>query len=329
MDGTFHRFSDLPWELRDMIWNFALRPDAPGVHIFKLYNSKLDDSVDKNIHVSNPYDSQHLRLAAPQSNKSSITRNRNNPSTYLIDGGLWTAFKESRLVMERNFNCDKWKSSSEDRIRWRFEIIEAGMDMPETSYFACHNGNSHFSTVFPHKDLFILRPQNLETINWSNFDWDIVLGSYMRDYGGLQNIALEYNPEWGYDIQDKIVETAMDAGSHSSGLHIWIVDYTLRRRDSAAVGQKPTSHGDENVAFHLNGRRFIPVNTYRDREEGWIEIEKVNGNYVERVSDGVGLSSVDLVNRVEDEIWELCEMYEELNPLVVFIGVLACDTTYA
>ncbi|EEU41924.1 uncharacterized protein NECHADRAFT_85997 [Fusarium vanettenii 77-13-4] len=323
MDGTFHRFSDLPWELRDMIWNFALRPDVPGVHIFKLYNSKLDDDVDKNIDVSNPYDSHHLRLAAPQSNKSSITRNRNNPSTYFIDGGLWTACKESKLVMERHFNCDKRKSSSEDRIRWRSEILKTGMDMPETSYFACHNGNLHFFTVFPHKDLFILRPQNLKTINWSNFDWDIVLGSYMHDFGGLQNIALEYNPEWGYDIEDDIVDMAMDIGSHCSGINIWIVDYTLRRRDRASVGQKPTSHGDENVAFHLNGRRLIPVDTYRDREEGWIEIEKVNGKHVERV----GFSSTCLVNHVCDKIWDLCDMYEELNPLVVSVGVLACDTT--
>lgn len=327
MDGTFHRFFDLPWELRDMIWKFALRPDVPGVHIFKLYNSNLDEGADKNINVSNPYDIEHLRLAAPQSNKSSITRNRNNPSTYLIDGGLWTACRESRLVMEGNFNCKKWKSSSEDRVLYRSNMIKEEMDRPQTSYFACRNGNLHFFTVFPNKDLFILRPQNLETINWTNFDWDVVLGSYMHDFGGLQNIALEYNPEWGYDIADKIVDMAIDAGSHHSGLNIWIVDYTLRRGDSRAVGQKPTSRGDENVAFHLNGRRLIPVNKYRDSEEDWIEIEKVDGKYVRRVSERVGLSSVNLVNYVENEIWEQCEMYEELNPLEVFIGVLACDTT--
>ncbi|WAO94851.1 2EXR domain-containing protein [Fusarium falciforme] len=310
MDGTFHRFSDFPWELRDMIWNFALRPSVPGVHIFKLYNSKTDDGVHKNIDVFNPYDHITLRLAVPQSNKSSITRNRNNPSTYLIDGGLWTACKESRLVMKRKFNCHKWKSSLENGILLRSEIIETRMDMAETSYFACHNGHTHFFTVFPHRDIFILRPQNLETIDWSEFHWDIELGSYRRGFGGFQNIALEYNPEWGYDIEDKIVDMAMNAGFHSSGLSIWIVDYTLRRRDSAAVGQKTTSHGDESVAFHLNGRRLIPVNTYRDREEGWIEIEKVNGKYIERVSGRVGFSSIDLVNRVRDEIWELCDRYE-------------------
>lgn len=229
--------------------------------------------------------------------------------------------------MKRKFNCNKWKSSLENGILLRSELIEARIDMPETSYFACHNGHTHFFTVFPHQDLFILRPQNLETIDWSEFHWDIELGSHRRGFGGFQNIALEYNLEWGYDMEEKIVDMAMDAGSHSSGLNIWIVDYTLRRRDSAAVGQKPTSHGDENVAFHLNGRRLIPVDTYRFREEGWIEIEKVNGKYVERVSDRVGNSSVRLVDHVRDEIWELCDRYEELNPLFVNVGVLACGTT--
>ncbi|KAI8713447.1 2EXR domain-containing protein [Fusarium sp. LHS14.1] len=238
------------------------------MHFFKLYNPMLDNDVEKNIDVFSRYNSRQLLLAPPQSNKSHITQNRNNPSTYLIDGGLWTACKESRLVMERNFNCHRRKPSSQGRKLSRYEIAETRRDMPETSYFACHDGNAHFFTVFSHKDLFILRPQNLETIHWSNSIRDIELGSYIRHFGRLRNIALEYNPEWGCRAEEKIVDMAMKVNEHHYGVNIWIVDYTLRRRDSAFVGKKPTSRRNKNMAFHLNGRRFIPVNVPQCHEQG-------------------------------------------------------------
>jgi hypothetical protein len=35
----FHQFSDLPKELRDEIWDTAIRDDGPGVHFFSVYDT--------------------------------------------------------------------------------------------------------------------------------------------------------------------------------------------------------------------------------------------------------------------------------------------------
>ncbi|KAK3364205.1 hypothetical protein B0T25DRAFT_529562 [Lasiosphaeria hispida] len=37
MPDTFHSFPLLPRELREMIWELAVRPAVPGAHIFSTY----------------------------------------------------------------------------------------------------------------------------------------------------------------------------------------------------------------------------------------------------------------------------------------------------
>ncbi|KAK4221118.1 hypothetical protein QBC38DRAFT_492684 [Podospora fimiseda] len=36
--AEFHFFPLLSWELRDMIWKFAIWPALPGAHVFRVYN---------------------------------------------------------------------------------------------------------------------------------------------------------------------------------------------------------------------------------------------------------------------------------------------------
>jgi hypothetical protein len=82
------------------------------------------------------------------------------------------------------------------------------------------------------------------------------------------------------------------------------------------------------VAFHLKGRRLIPVNIFRSRkDEDWRSIEKVNGKDVEEVTAGAWIESIFFVNYLRDEIWELCDRFEELSGLYVLVGLLACDST--
>ncbi|RSL73764.1 hypothetical protein CEP54_000134 [Fusarium duplospermum] len=320
MVRKFHRFPDLPWELRDMIWNFALRPNIPGVHVFKLYNKTTDHGVDRNVDVFDQHGS--LRLAAPQNNKTSITRNRDNPSTYLIDGGLWTACKESNLVMKRNFNHQKWKSLLKDTNHSPSELIEKGMDMPQTSYFTHHNGRQYFFTVLPHKDLFIFQPQNLWTIDWFEFCRGGRLGSPVRGFAGIRNIALEFNLKWAGDIEERIIHMVKDTSDVIPGVNIWMIDYTLRRRDSAAVGQQSTSRGHESVAFRFKGQQLIPVDL--SRKEDWIEVEEVNGKYVEKPSAVWWRNSIDFVNTVREELFlDRDFTFEEIRPRAVSVGLLA------
>ncbi|EEU43413.1 uncharacterized protein NECHADRAFT_82684 [Fusarium vanettenii 77-13-4] len=235
MNDTFHRFLDLPWELRDMIWNFAIRPALPGVHIFNVYHPKKDDGVNRNMEIFHPhecYDSN--RLAAPRSSEFSagVTEDYSNPSTYLIDGGLWSACKESRLVMKRKFSgvkgrtfYDDYKSSTPMLFKWELGV-------PATGYFTAQHGDVHYLTVFPHRDLFILRPQNMDTIDWDDLTSRLPLASATDGLGPARNIALEYNAEWGFEMIDKLFEILFEDGL----VNFWIFDRRLRRRHSEDIG---------------------------------------------------------------------------------------------
>lgn len=109
MATEFHLFPFLPWELRDQIWKLAIRPDLPGAHIFRVSDADAHETSDDN----DSYRCAKSLLAAPQCLPKSvdftpaaqaaapISWTLNNPSTYLIDSGLWTACKESRLATEQ------------------------------------------------------------------------------------------------------------------------------------------------------------------------------------------------------------------------------------
>lgn len=119
---TFHPFRKLPWEIRNEIWKLSVRPlDRPGAHIFCLELRESKDGTAKECDVQHPpipvktihYDhpgsnpgKNFIHITVPAKTLSSGPAG--NPSAYMIDGGLWTACKESRAVMERVFNHEKW-----------------------------------------------------------------------------------------------------------------------------------------------------------------------------------------------------------------------------
>lgn len=105
---TFYRFQDLPKELRDMVWEFAILPDIPGVHIFSVGEvSGLGDwnSIRLEFHNYKKYQDDIRStfccgLTAPRCLPKGIEFSRaahaaipaswtsNNPSMYLVDSGL-------------------------------------------------------------------------------------------------------------------------------------------------------------------------------------------------------------------------------------------------
>ncbi|KAK3956284.1 hypothetical protein QBC32DRAFT_367031 [Pseudoneurospora amorphoporcata] len=118
---TFHPFPRLPWELRNEIWKFSIRPlDLPGAHVFCVEGRDLEDTEykDCDVHCARiplepqPWksddhtDDTFLHMAVPAKTLSSDPTG--NPSLYLVDGGLWTACKESRAAMERAFRHQMW-----------------------------------------------------------------------------------------------------------------------------------------------------------------------------------------------------------------------------
>jgi len=126
-----------------MIWKFAVRPTLPGAHVFRVYNSDDSKHADPQHETTRDhrYISDHAlfcwglqpRLAAPQclprrvggfdpstQAAAPISWTRNNPSAYLIDSGLWTACKESLVVIEQEF-----QSPARRRKAWSHNEVES------------------------------------------------------------------------------------------------------------------------------------------------------------------------------------------------------------
>ncbi|KAL2015398.1 hypothetical protein VTK56DRAFT_5536 [Thermocarpiscus australiensis] len=206
-----------------MIWKYAIRPAQPAAHVFRIFSPKDREGSDRKDDLVLLCDNRfnQLHLAVPQFLPGESVRADlmngdeeglgNRPSAYLIDGGLWTACRESRRVIQRKFDSQAWDKARRDRYRNRGRAgigYPAGAnenEMPATGYFAPESGNAEsyrIFTVFPHQDLFYLQPYNLETLDWGDINYSIPLGSSVTGYQGLQNIALDFDPAWGRDAEE-------------------------------------------------------------------------------------------------------------------------------
>ncbi|KAF5666638.1 hypothetical protein FHETE_6137 [Fusarium heterosporum] len=130
--ATFH---DLPKELRDRIWNLAIRDDYPGVHIFGSSDqAKKGESRPMTSRGDRSRDSfEPLWSGYFQNLKNDCSDE--NISTYLIDGGLWTACKESRRVMENHFKQLDWPVRK-SLMEYHYCSKDDKYKMPSTGYFA-------------------------------------------------------------------------------------------------------------------------------------------------------------------------------------------------
>ncbi|RSL57496.1 hypothetical protein CEP54_008280 [Fusarium duplospermum] len=319
--NTFHRFIHLPWDIREQIWKFALRPSFPGAHIFKLYEADPHGR-----HGSR-------RLAVPDSKENSsienrdvhVTQNMDNPSTYLTDGGLWTACKESRHVIQRHFGLSKWRSLHDKDTR-SFQAIQR-LDMPATGYFT--GKDPYFFTIFPNRDLFILQPQEISMIEAGDLSWHTRIGAPWQGFDGFKHIALEYNQDWEdmcFDFSRPLNQAYMKAiialGFHAVGDKLWFIDYTLRRRHEVVAER---SNERKCAAFYLQGQRLVEVGCSPNSLKKWMYTERVKGEDVERVVT-YELNSMSFVRKVRCLFMDSFEVFDVLGyepPRQV--GLLACE----
>ncbi|KAJ4320393.1 hypothetical protein N0V84_005887 [Fusarium piperis] len=338
MNNTFQRFPCLPPELRDQIWKFALRNSIPGVHVFKIYNAVLDNGVDNNIDVMSGYESHDCqRLAAPDRKENSSTGSQNtdgtqnldNPSTYLIDGGVWTACRESRYAAQRHFGLFKWRSLYEkDPERFQHMSTREKLDMPATGCFASKDPYSF--AVFPNRDLFIFRPHDIRTIGPRDPSQYACIGAHWQGFRGFQHIALEYDREWADKLHDvfspeldDVIRSIVRLGYHTAGDKLWFIDYTLKRRHEAAVESSP-SENRERATFYMEGKRFVEVDCSANSLENWECTERVNGVQVEKAS---ALESMSFVRKVQCVLMEFYADLELLDyGLPRRVGLLACES---
>ncbi|KAK1750684.1 hypothetical protein QBC47DRAFT_393251 [Echria macrotheca] len=262
MAAEFHFFSRLPFELQDEIWKLAIRPDLPGAHFFTIYKAysgvRMPDSLSPSRREK--YLGPHIAAPRRPARGTSFSRaaesavpmswTLNNPSSYLIDGGLWTACKESRLVIEREV---------QNRLLRLFPPFPTAkmITYPATD----ESDHLRYLTVFPARDLYILQPQDYHHWDWKYVGDCFPVEGVKSDHEcsescpqGLQDwkhwayhIALEYDPGRDKCAKCRPVRRATGLGmyeywrgpfllgnpgwnaAHGGQSSFWFIDYRLKR----------------------------------------------------------------------------------------------------
>ncbi|KAL7910496.1 hypothetical protein GGI35DRAFT_479341 [Trichoderma velutinum] len=160
-----------------------------------------------------------------------------NPSTYLIDNGLWTACKHSR-----NFMLEAYEFAS-----WR-RILTA------------HPG------IFNNE----LKRQNLMDLPVVStiWDWKMPLGRGLWTLCFLPNIALELNPAWGHNLSPTDHEAnskefivryiAALAALVTPNTTLWFVDERFKRKAIAPTQEQVAMELKRRV-FYGSDRRYVEV----------------------------------------------------------------------
>ncbi|KAI1142543.1 hypothetical protein F5Y05DRAFT_422624 [Hypoxylon sp. FL0543] len=333
---TFHPFPRLPQELRDMVWKLALRSDRPGAHFFRIYSRSDEKRLPNDYAIvppTRPWDSH--RLTAPKWVPRSIDANWNgkfgkgvinswvcdNPSAYLIDGALWTTCKESRFVMERQFNIEKWKAVQEDRITQddSEEWLHGEEKMPSTGYLLNDDSTYRYFVVFPNQDLFCIQPYSFETIDYDRISYHSGIGSRYYGFKDLQNVALEFDPAWetlewsaGHEGMDVVTYFRQNILLWPDFEKLWFIDYNIKRK--RPISTKGQATQPDSMVFYGSDCRFVEVARDLSNDYPWEGVLDAQGE---------GRSScVKLVDILEEDI-EYWKSSPNIKPPKC--GVLACE----
>ena len=362
MATEFRFFPFLPWELRDQICKLAIRPALPGAHVFRVPNvnaseqncpeDETDDNCEFCISRWHPAAPQCLPKSvdfSPASQAAApISWTLKNPSTYLIDSGLWTACKESLLVIENEFQV---RARREKVHVWGlseledFQLKRVRFTLRETAtHVTSHNSGRRYLTVFPSKDLFIMQSLDVADFDWE--DWDVVWNSFHNyDFltgdwqwnGPSGHIAVEYDPAW--DMCDTSFIRGIASNTAPLGpFTLWFIDYRIKR---SARYQEPTKEqaagpGDPTV-FYASDRRYVEVNSWQlgvwaGHNQMWDASDELPAEDPYIYSSHPRSGSGTFVDELEGELVDHCIYYEEMDHLNIWgtlgeitYGLLACE----
>ncbi|KAF5560025.1 hypothetical protein FNAPI_4424 [Fusarium napiforme] len=299
MATEFHLFSALPTELRHQIWNLAIRPKEPGVHVFRVYgdywNHLAPEAVRFSYHKERFRGHDALGLAVPLPHEDSACADRpsaKSMSTYMIDMGLWTACHESMTMMRKAFP----RPRSIKLGRYRFPE-------PVMCYYISGGAPLYF-TINPVDDLLILRSGSSE--------FHLEKEEYALNFK-VSQIGIEYESEWGPQLyeynHDRGECLAFDELSnlfdawHFSGL--WLVDYNLKRKANAPPCE---------ASFYAGDRRLIEVDFSNENDRNHWE-------YIEPVPDKDEKSSFAFAEQLHEYYKEMQERFEPVRqPSIYLLG---------
>ncbi|KAI7785622.1 hypothetical protein LA080_006642 [Diaporthe eres] len=181
------KFSDLPQELRDIIWEQAVRPERPGVHVFTVHDADEDThlvgspwSVKRSTDISNdgiPGSSllppkfdpiSVLEFAAPRCRPDgNLSWTQRNPSTYMEDSALWTTCRDSRRYMIRRFRpAETSRRIVREQTSQTHRQLSASGAATVTAALQRESGERQYFTIQPMKDLIIIQDSPSSCMSW-------------------------------------------------------------------------------------------------------------------------------------------------------------------
>lgn len=348
--AQFHPFTGLPKELRDQIWDMAIRDDNPAVHYFTIYDTVKDpESVvnpAKKVHAAQSSDDVYYSVgfAAPRCRASGqLSWTEGNISTYLTDSGLWTACFESRNRMLQHFRPSETSPQASPQHRPLHEqAIRDICNEPTASInmeFIRDNGEHQILTIQPSADLITLQLPKNSSISWDSpghwediqhfpsFRWHTTGNEGRWISSDIKNVAVEYDPAWavfdtGHRFWSCIDATlGLDKVNDLCGLErFWIIDYSLKRKFNAECAHS------ERQTFRAGRLTFIEVETL---DEEWCCCSKEGSHALEFCEHGdtkysahalaAHLQSVIELEGGDECGYERFHFYKGAD-----IGVLAC-----
>ncbi|KAI0137932.1 hypothetical protein F4776DRAFT_670900 [Hypoxylon sp. NC0597] len=323
MPQTFHPFCRLPPELRYMIWELAIRPNHPGAHFLTIYGVQEVKRLSDEYIIRSSCRLWHSYLVtAPKWVPRYIDANLNgrlgedvitswicnNPSAYLIDGSLWTTCRESRLVIKRQFNIQKWKTVQEESM------------VPSTGYLADYDSTYRYFVAFPQQDLFCVQPHNFQNTNHGMIEngFSMILSYY--GFNAVKNIAFEFDPAWetsqqspGYAQLDMTDYFYRGLPLNYEFETVWFIDYSIKRRHH--VPTKKQAERSDGTVFYGSDCRFVEVARDDLKDYPWEGVLDAQG-------DGL-TSCFKFLKELELRIQNAWFYGRRENP--VKLGVLACE----
>ncbi|ETR98557.1 hypothetical protein M419DRAFT_42820, partial [Trichoderma reesei RUT C-30] len=286
----FHLFGSLPCELRLTIWELALIPtrqDRPGIQFFSVTNHRKDGDELKTLRVQCRLGSEcatghgsRYCLAAPKlgsgENVGHSWTGNHNPSTYLLNHGLFSACPESRKVAEKAYRI--WDSEEalaevQSRVPRAPGPVHGSARVPFVA--SSRNGEEWQFQINPSSDLVCLQPLDPTTICLNRrFMDDLCVVRRDRGLHGFLNLAFEYAPSWRLGLEQhrpkfsslyrlfsepsprgfflRALVFADNNQSRQTNVSLWLIDYSLKRERTSVV----TGRGQE---FYGIGQKFVEV----------------------------------------------------------------------
>ncbi|CAJ0554583.1 Ff.00g130960.m01.CDS01 [Fusarium sp. VM40] len=276
---TFKRFTELSREIRDRIWTLAIRDDRPGVHIFGEYKTAS--------HRIESWGGTSFYLAAPSWSRyfESLDEHRSdeNISTYLIDGGLWTACHESRCIMEKHFKQSERRPNLRPRYEYGITSSEKERFKRATSgYF--DGAPLEIVTVFPNRDLFILQHDDFDKVDWLCLGYEVSLASTREEFGAVGHIAIEYDRSWGDGIR---IDYELLHACVGANYTMWFIDRSLKRKSQAPVFKEESDCSWKLNSFYASDRKFLAITGTDELLDDWEYIGPVETNWYNQIYDSL------------------------------------------